>query len=203
MGGGPPLALRRRDRQRLETHQRLFEAAIAEFKRAGFANAQVAKIAAAAGVAHGTFFFHFPTKDHVLLEMQEQAERSIVERVRTTRPKPRSLVGFLMQVVDAMLAEEEAFGTDLMRELLGVHVRRPGTLGAVSTPLAAMLHERFAVGAKHGDIRSELRPEELTGVFSAIVFGLLLRGVVESPRWRRPLLRRAIDLFARGILAGH
>jgi AcrR family transcriptional regulator len=27
---------------------------------------------AAAGVAHGTFFFHFPTKEHVLLELEHR-----------------------------------------------------------------------------------------------------------------------------------
>ena len=35
MGGGTPPALRRRERRCLETHQRLFDALIAEFKRAG------------------------------------------------------------------------------------------------------------------------------------------------------------------------
>jgi AcrR family transcriptional regulator len=63
----PTGRLRRRDLQRLATHKRLFEAAIGEFQRVGFAKAQAAQIAANAGVAHGTFFFHFPTKDHVLL----------------------------------------------------------------------------------------------------------------------------------------
>lgn len=199
VGGGSPPALRQRDRQRLETRRRIFEAAIAEIRRVGFANAQVARIAEAAGVAHGTFFFHFPTKDHVLLEMQDQGERRVVERLRGTHHRSRSVAGFLMQVVDAILAEEVISGTELMRELLGVHARQPGILGAPSTPLAAALVQFFAEAARQGEIRADLKPEELTGMFSAMIFGLLLRGTVETPRWRRPLLKRAIDLFARGI----
>lgn len=46
--------------KRLQTRERLLGAAIAEFKRSGMAEADVGAIVNAAGVAHGTFFFHFP-----------------------------------------------------------------------------------------------------------------------------------------------
>ena len=51
-----------REAKRLQTRERLMGAAIAEFKRSGIAAADVGAIVTAAGVAHGTFFFHFPTK---------------------------------------------------------------------------------------------------------------------------------------------
>ena len=54
-----------RVRKGLQTRERLLGAALAEFKRAGMAAADSNAIASAAGVAHGTFFFHFPTKEHV------------------------------------------------------------------------------------------------------------------------------------------
>ncbi|HEX4291065.1 MAG TPA: TetR family transcriptional regulator, partial [Trebonia sp.] len=49
-----------RDAQRQQTRQRVYAAALAEFKRTGMAAADVGDIAAAAGVARGTFYFHFP-----------------------------------------------------------------------------------------------------------------------------------------------
>lgn len=55
-------------------------AAIAEFARAGMAEADVSAIVAAAGVAHGTFFFHFPTKEHVLLELERREEDRIAKQ---------------------------------------------------------------------------------------------------------------------------
>lgn len=58
-----------RETKRLQTRERLLGAAVAEFKRSGMADADVGAIVSAAGVAHGTFFFHFPTKEHVLLEL--------------------------------------------------------------------------------------------------------------------------------------
>ena len=57
-------------------------AAIAEFKRSGLAAADVGTIVAAAGVAHGTFFFHFPTKEHVLLELEQREEERIAKQLR-------------------------------------------------------------------------------------------------------------------------
>ncbi len=63
-----------RETRRLQTRERILGAAIAEFKRSGMAGADVNVIVAAAGVAHGTFFFHFPSKEHVLLELEGREE---------------------------------------------------------------------------------------------------------------------------------
>ena len=62
-----------REARRLQTRERILGAAIAEFKRSGMAGADVGAIVTAAGVAHGTFYFHFPTKEHVLLELECRA----------------------------------------------------------------------------------------------------------------------------------
>jgi AcrR family transcriptional regulator len=51
--------------KRLQTRERLMGAAIAEFNRSGLPTADVGAIVTAAGVAHGTFFFHFPTKERI------------------------------------------------------------------------------------------------------------------------------------------
>src|SRR5439155_23253425 len=70
-----------REAKRLQTRERLMGAAIAEFKRSGMADADVGAIVAAAGVAHGTFFFHFPTKQHVLLELERREEERITNQL--------------------------------------------------------------------------------------------------------------------------
>ena len=64
--------------RRLETRARLFDAAFAEIGRHGLAGADVSAIAAAAGVVRGTFYFHFPTKEHVLVELERNEEARIV-----------------------------------------------------------------------------------------------------------------------------
>jgi TetR/AcrR family transcriptional repressor of uid operon len=74
-------AVKGRDAQRQQTRQRVYAAALAEFKRTGMAAADVGDIAAAAGVARGTFYFHFPTKEHVLAELERDEEARLVAQL--------------------------------------------------------------------------------------------------------------------------
>ena len=70
-----------RERRRRRTRTRLYEEALAEFARVGFDRASVADIARAAGVSRPAFYFHFPTKEHVLLELQWHKEQELVADV--------------------------------------------------------------------------------------------------------------------------
>src|SRR3984957_12373093 len=67
-----------RDAQRQQTRQKGYAAALAAYKQPGMAAADVGDIAAAAGVARGTFYFRFPTKEHVLAELERHEEARLV-----------------------------------------------------------------------------------------------------------------------------
>src|SRR3982751_4236190 len=77
----PQVKYSSRDARRLQTRERVLGAAIVEFRRAGMSGADVHAIVAAAGVAHGTFFFHFPSKEHVLLELESREEERIAKQL--------------------------------------------------------------------------------------------------------------------------
>ena len=59
------------------------------------AGADVGAIVAAAGVAHGTFFFHFPTKEHVLLELESREEARIAAEFARFLEEPHDLAATL------------------------------------------------------------------------------------------------------------
>jgi AcrR family transcriptional regulator len=88
-----------REAQRLQTRARAFDAAVAEIGRSGLAGADVAAIAAAAGVARGTFYFHFPTKEHVLVELERAEELKIVAMLDTEAIEPDDLMSMLTLLV--------------------------------------------------------------------------------------------------------
>src|ERR1700753_4236430 len=94
----PPLRTSAGETRRLQTRQRILGAAIAEFKRSGMASADVRAIVDAAGVAHGTFYFHFPTKEHVLLELDRREERRIAADFVRFLANPHSLSSALSEV---------------------------------------------------------------------------------------------------------
>ena len=99
-----------RDAQRLETRARLFDAAVAEIGRSGLAGADVSTIAAAAGVARGTFYFHFPTKEHVVVEVERAQEAKIVARLGTRQRERTDLLSVLSLLVREVLAAERRLG---------------------------------------------------------------------------------------------
>lgn len=67
---------RSRDLQRRKTRRALMEAGRTSFESEGFEGATVGQIARAAGVAHGTFYVHFESKealiDELLAEVHEE-----------------------------------------------------------------------------------------------------------------------------------
>src|ERR1700710_1067454 len=96
-----------RDTRRRQTRERVLGAAITEFKRSGMAGADVNVIVAAAGVAHGTFFFHFPSKEHVLLELESQEEARIAAKFAQFLANTHELVAALLEVVRLVAGLEQ------------------------------------------------------------------------------------------------
>jgi AcrR family transcriptional regulator len=70
------------------TRQRLLDAAREIFERRGYHGAAVADIAKAAGVAHGTFYKYFESKDDVFRDLTNQVVSAMFERTRRRRPAP-------------------------------------------------------------------------------------------------------------------
>src|SRR6516225_12220817 len=77
----PPPRTRSRERQREDTRQRIYDAAMDIFRRDGFEVARVDDVAKAAGVSHGTFYFHFATKDEVLIQCLRASEMRVVAAI--------------------------------------------------------------------------------------------------------------------------
>ena len=137
----------------------------------GFDRASVARIAREAGVSRPSFYFHFPTKEHVLLEMQWMDEIRIVSRLSESR----SLCDVLERLIDGILESKRDFGSgDLFRDRLRVYVQRPPELDLDDQPfpLVHELERRFARGA--AELRPGLDPVAAASLLLRGVFGLLL-----------------------------
>lgn len=147
-----------RETKRLQTRERLLGAAIAEFKRAGMAEADVSAIVGAAGVAHGTFFFHFPTKEHVLLELERREEARIAKRFASFAKTHDDLASTLQEAVRQVLGLERRLGVVLFKEFLALHFSptRPPVEEGDDHPLIVLVAEQIdrarAAGAIDPDV---------------------------------------------------
>src|SRR3954465_5882149 len=131
---GPPV----REVRRLETRARLFDAALAEIGRSGLAGAGVSAIAAAAGGGRGTFYFHFPTKEHVLVELERNEEVKIVAELGVAHRRADDLESVLSMLVRRVIAAERRLGPVVFRDMLGLHfsAARPAEDELSEHPLA-------------------------------------------------------------------
>ena len=86
-----------RSRRWEATHQKIYDAAMRLFQNHGFEQTSVAQIAAEAGVSVPTFYAHYPSKEHVVMQLPTAeeigalvaalpAELPVRERVRHAVP---------------------------------------------------------------------------------------------------------------------
>src|SRR5580700_9619578 len=101
----PPRA-RSRERQREDTRQRIYDAAMEIFRRDGFGAARVDDVARAAGVSHGTFYFHFATKDEVLIQCLRASEMRVAAAIEAV-PADAGLLPVLDVAARVIAAEWE------------------------------------------------------------------------------------------------
>jgi len=195
--GSPVVGVR--EAQRLRTRARVFDAAVAEIGRSGLAGADVAAIAAAAGVARGTFYFHFPTKEHVLVELERSEEAGIVARLDAETTQPDDLMSALTLLVRQVIAAEQRLGPVVFRDMLGLHfsATRPVEDELGEHPLAGFVIATIAEAQAAGRVSSDADAGELGVIFLTGLFALLATGVAAS--WARAAL---LDRYVMTIVQG-
>jgi AcrR family transcriptional regulator len=182
-----------REQQRAATRERIFAAALAEFRRVGVERASVADIARGAGVSRPSFYAHFPTLDHVLYELAWRLAQDIVRRLEPAA----GLRATLDRLADALIDAERAVAdAALFREMVTIFARRPAAPGidADAIPVLGELMRRFEAAREAGELRAGMPPEQAARLCLSGVFGHLL-GVAAAPDARRADLRALFALF--------
>lgn len=187
-----------RETKRLQTRERLMGAAIAEFKRSGMAEADVGAIVAAAGVAHGTFFFHFATKEHVLLELEQREEDRMAKQFGQFVGKQRELASALNEAVRLVLALERRLGDVLFKDFLALHFSqtRPAAEGVNDHSLVILLAQEIEYERALGTLDPEVNPMN-----SAVFFllGLYALSITTNDPMRRELLADHVKRTLRSM----
>lgn len=126
-----PSLPKRRVKPAEERRQEIVDSALQLFKQKGFGETTVGDIAAAAGVATGTVYLYFPSKDHVLLALHEQFHEGLAARImevvadvldRRSREEEVDFKDTINTIVDAMAAyslENKDYAAVCMKHLPG------------------------------------------------------------------------------------
>lgn len=149
-------------------------AAIAEFKRAGLAAADVGAIVTAAGVAHGTFFFHFPTKEHVLLELERREEERIAKELGRFIVTKRTISSTLEETVRLIVGLERRLGAVLFKDFLALHFSqtRP-TDESNEHPVIVTVAEEIEQARERGQVDADVNAMNSAVFFLLGLYALL------------------------------
>jgi AcrR family transcriptional regulator len=195
----PQAKLSARETRRLQTRERILGAAIAEFKRSGMSGADVNVIVSAAGVAHGTFFFHFPSKEHVLLELEAREEARMAGDFTHFLEERHDLVSALTMVVHLVAGLESRLGSVLFKELLALHFSptRPNRDDWSDHPIIVLLVREIERARGDGEVHPEV-----DAFYSAAFFLLGIYGVLTTMSnfdTRETTLAKLVATAVRGL----
>jgi TetR/AcrR family transcriptional regulator, repressor for uid operon len=118
---GVPETATTREAQRRKTRARVLDAAIVEFQRVGANSADINAIVEAAGVARSTFYFHFPTREHVLLELIRRDEDYLCAELSRFLDTRRDLPAVLNEIIRLVVALESRWGASLFRDVISLY----------------------------------------------------------------------------------
>jgi AcrR family transcriptional regulator len=191
----------RRAQQRADTWERIYRAAIAEFQRVGFGSAQIPRIAQAAGVVRGTFYFHFPSKEHVLQELAYRTQSEAAAALSGLHGSDASLTDVLGRMVEAFDGIAARIGGEsLLRDMLAMYVRPPldGEAAEDSLLVFDELTRHLNAAMARGEIRSDIEAERLSSTVLTSLFGSLIARRTQLID-RREELGLLVDLLLRGM----
>ena len=194
-----------REVQRRKTRQRVYAAAIAEFKRTGMAAADVGLISREAGVARGTFYFHFPTKEHVLAELERLEEARLAGQLSKFLSAPHDLAGALAEVVRLMTAMERRVGRVLFREMLGLHFssRRPELLPGADQwseyPAMTLVVHAVELARERGEVYPGADALRTAQFFMLGLYAMLITSHDQQKAARAEILDNFLATVLRGV----
>jgi len=190
----------KREQGKLERKERLYEAALNLFRGQGYEMTTVDQITRQAGLAKGTFFNYFPTKDAVLRYMGAR-EVGRLGAATLSLNGTASSIGKLKRLMSALAASLER-DRDLVclifREGVTVSDLMAGDAGGFSLqPMAALLIRQ---AQRQNEINPNLDPDALAAALDALYLQQLIRWCESSKPY--PLAERltgVVDLLLSGI----
>jgi TetR/AcrR family transcriptional regulator, transcriptional repressor for nem operon len=175
------------------THERIVEAAARAIRRSGYNGTGVADIMKAAGLTHGGFYAHFPSREAMLAEAADRAGRKSVEmmeRIAATTPPHKALHA----MAKAYLSQEhlEDVESGCATAALGSEMPRqaPEVRHAATRRIKEMID---LVSRQMPDWGKPGAHERALATVSTLIGALILARAVDDPRLSTALRKAALN----------
>lgn len=188
-----------RDKQREETRKKLYHAAIEIFCRDGVHNCRIEDIALKAQVSRAAFYFHFPSKDDVLLELLRDAEHPALDAINALPPEAP-----LEAVFEAMIKHTAEFWSQenrnkLLVDVFSVSMRRTTILAdREAEVIRAAVSHRFQQAASRNELSPMIPPEVLADFYLLNILAAMASWCVQPIMPLADMLTGVTHLFMNG-----
>ncbi|MFC0540282.1 TetR/AcrR family transcriptional regulator [Kutzneria chonburiensis] len=183
------------------TKQKLFDAALRLVGERGAAGVTVDEIAAEAGVAKGTVYYNFGSKDGLVDALLRHGVELLAARLRVAEDVDDT-GSALESLVDGALgffAEYPAFAQLLVSEMWRTPGQWHGTLSLLRDDIVAIVKQ---VVQRRADVGA-LPPDVPVGTASAALFGTLLVVALDwqvfQPHRSQREVRESVIMLVRGV----
>ncbi|ASW54046.1 TetR/AcrR family transcriptional regulator [Plantactinospora sp. KBS50] len=167
-----------RSRRRVDTRQRLFEAAVALIAEQGYSATTVDDIAARAGVAKGTVYYNFPSKTALFEALLRHGIGLLTDGFRTAvaGQPPRAALAALVRAQLEYIQRYRAFAQLLLSEMWRTNRQWQQTLRLLRAEAIGTIAETVQAGVDSGDLPADLDVR----LASSALFGV---GLVVAVDW--------------------
>jgi AcrR family transcriptional regulator len=186
-----------RDKQREETRRRIYVAALEIFRRDGVAQCRIEDIATKAEVSRGAFYFHFPTKDDVLVELLRESQTPMLARLLEL-PKNATLEVTLETLSDA-LARFWENDSKLLPDVASVALRMPSVItDREGVQLRDVMGKLFVQAAERKQLSDVLPPEVLADFYLSNALAAMMAWCANPMLPLETVLKGVSTLFLTG-----
>ncbi len=171
-----------------ERRRHFMQIALRRFAKDGYHSTKISDIVAEAGVAQGTFYWYFKSKEAIALEIVEDGRQQLLEVIGHGYRRDVGTVQDMVQASEALLGKLFIFAEsnrDLMELLLGggsssdpVRQAIAETRSALENAFLLNIQRAVELGMLPGSIDSPLRAALLMSLIEGIVSRWLFGSIV-------------------------
>ncbi|MFD9339034.1 TetR/AcrR family transcriptional regulator [Streptomyces sp. NPDC060028] len=195
--------------RRQATRQKLYEAAVTLIAEQGFSATTVEEIAERAGVAKGTVYYNFASKNDLFEELLRHGVGLLTASLRTAEQETQARGGSRVEALDAMIRaglvfidRYPAFTQLYVAELWRTNRTWQSTLMVVRREAVAVVETVLREGVERGELSAEID----VPLTAAALVGMVLVAALDwqSFQSERSLddVHSALSLLLRGRVSG-
>ncbi|MGW6983353.1 TetR/AcrR family transcriptional regulator [Streptomyces sp. NPDC054932] len=196
--------------RRAATRQKLYEAAVTLIAEQGFSATTVDEIAERAGVAKGTVYYNFASKNELFEELLRHGVGLLTVSLRTAAEETEARGGSRVEALDAMIRaglvfidRYPAFTQLYVAELWRTNRAWQSTLMVVRQEAVAVVEKVLREGVERGELSAEID----VPLTAAAMVGMVLVAALDwqSFQSERSLddVHSALSLLLRGRVSGN